>query len=123
MYYQDVTLYLFTGFGKAAFFKFLLMHSDFIVGQQLLPGDLSECKCVKNGQLCGPGCECKGYLNKQHTPQGELSSQWTMVTLWYCLQKYIPVKCERQIARATAVIFRILFSIIATQTINVSLVK
>ena len=32
----------FAGFGKAAFFKCLLMYSDFIAGQQLLPGDLSE---------------------------------------------------------------------------------
>ena len=30
-----------------------------------------QCKCAKNGQLCGPGCEYKGCLNNQHTPQGE----------------------------------------------------
>ena len=39
----------FTGFGKVAFFKCLLMHSDFIVGQQLLPGDLNENSASESG--------------------------------------------------------------------------
>ena len=39
----------FTGFGKAAFFKCLLQHSDFIVGQELLPGDLSESSASESG--------------------------------------------------------------------------
>lgn len=25
------------------------------------------CKCVKSGQLCGPGCECEGCFNNQPT--------------------------------------------------------
>ena len=31
-----------------------------------------QCKCVKNGQLCGPGCECKGCLNNQHTGERQI---------------------------------------------------
>lgn len=39
----------FSGFGKAAFFKCLLTHSDFITGQQFLPGDLSESSASESG--------------------------------------------------------------------------
>ena len=43
------------------------------------------CKCVKNGQFCGPGCECKGCLNQ--SSQGKLLRLYTgLLTLMLMLQ-------------------------------------